>query len=235
MFQLRWVSDFQGALTVSVLLDYFELFQELENVELQPGVPDKHIWRLSPSGRFSSKTAYMAMFQGSIPFQPAERVWKTWAPNKCKFFLWLVEHKCWTADRLAKRGMDCLEQCPLCDQQPETINHLLTTCVFARQFWASLFQPMGMLNLVPQPTDEVFEDLWCTSSSRIQDQLRKGFNSLVMLGAWVLWKHRNSCVFNVVVPSVPATLLVAREEALLWSMAGAKGLSLLQAIGAPGV
>jgi hypothetical protein len=88
-----------------------------------------------------------------------------------------------------------------------------------------------MLNLVPQPTDEmfkadeVFEDWWCTSSSHVQDQLRKGFNTLVMLGAWVLWKHRNSCVFNGAVPSVPAALLVAREEALLWSMAGAKGLS----------
>jgi hypothetical protein len=187
MIQLRWVFDFQGALTVSVLLDYFELFQELENVELQPGVPDKHIWRLSPTSRFSSKTAYMAMFQGSIPFQPAERVWKTWAQNKCKFFLWLVEHnRCWIVDRLVQRGMDCPEQCPLCDQQPETINHLLTTCVFTRQFWAGLFQPMGILNLVLQPSDEVFEDWWCTTSTSVQDQLRKGFNSLVVLGAWVL-------------------------------------------------
>jgi hypothetical protein len=31
------------------------------------------------------------------------------------------------------------------------------------------------------------------------------------------------------------SLIIAREEALMWSMAGAKGLSLIQAIGAPGV
>jgi hypothetical protein len=77
--------------------------------------------------------------------------------------------------------------------------------------------------------------IWWCASSRVQEQLRKGFNSLVILGAWVIWKLRNSCVFNGAVPSVPAALLVAREEALLWSMAGAKGLSLLQAIGAPEV
>jgi hypothetical protein len=160
----------------------------------------------------------------------------SWAPSKCNLFIWLVEHnRCWTADRLARRGMDCQEQCPLCDQNPETINHLLTTCVFAREFWAGLFQPLGLLHLVPQPMDFVFKDWWCTSSSHVQEQLKKGFDYVVILGVWVLWKHWNSCVFNGAASSVPAALLVAREEALMWSMAGAKGLSLLQAIGAPGV
>jgi Zn-dependent M16 (insulinase) family peptidase len=45
------------------------------------------------------------------------------------------------------------------------------------------------------------------------------------------WRHRNSCVFNGVAPSVPAVLEMAKEEALLWTMAGAKGLSMLLAIG----
>jgi hypothetical protein len=113
MLHLRWVSDFQGALTVSMLFEYFELFQELDQVVLQPEVPDKHIWWLSPTYNFSSKTTYMAMFQGSISFQPAERVWRTWALSKCKFFIWLVEHnRCWIAEKLARRGMDCPKQCP---------------------------------------------------------------------------------------------------------------------------
>jgi hypothetical protein len=119
ILNLRWVSDFQGALTVLVLMEYLELFQELEQVVLQPGMPDKHIWqRLSPTGNFSSKSAYTAMFQGAISFQLAERV------------LHLVSGaQCWTAVKLAMRGMDCPEQCPLCDQDSETINHLLTSCV----------------------------------------------------------------------------------------------------------
>jgi hypothetical protein len=84
-----------------------------------------------------------------------------------------------------------------------------------------------MLELVSQLTDEVFEDWWRTSSLHVQEQQRKGFNSLVVLGVWVIWKHRNMCVFNGVVPNVQVALLVAREEALLWTMAGAKGMSLL--------
>jgi hypothetical protein len=91
-----------------------------------------------------------------------ERVWRIWASNKCRFFIWLVEHnRCWTSDKLAKRGMDHPERCPLCDQQDETINHLLASCVFARQVWTGLLQPAGLLELTLQPHDGVFED-WCT-------------------------------------------------------------------------
>jgi hypothetical protein len=95
LINLTWISDFHGALSISIIAEYLELFQELDQVVLQLGVSDKHIWRLSPTGKISSKSAYMALFQGAIPFQPAYRVWKSWAPSKCKFFIWLVEHnKC---------------------------------------------------------------------------------------------------------------------------------------------
>jgi hypothetical protein len=104
LVNLTWISDFHGAMLVSVLVEYLELFQEFDQVVLQPGVADKHIWWLTSKGNFTSKSAYMALFQGAIPFQPADRVWKSWAPSKCTFFIWLVEHnRCWTADRLAKR------------------------------------------------------------------------------------------------------------------------------------
>jgi hypothetical protein len=43
LLNLRWVSDFQGALSFPVLLDYLELYQLLDQVELQPGIPDAHI------------------------------------------------------------------------------------------------------------------------------------------------------------------------------------------------
>jgi hypothetical protein len=61
----------------------------------------------------------------------------------------------------------------------------------------------------------------------VDDQARKGFNSLVVLGAWVIWKHRNECVFGGSPPSAAVDLQVARDEALLGTMAGAKGLSSL--------
>lgn len=52
-------------------------------------------------------------------------------------------------------------------------------------------------------------------------------NSLVILGAWTLWKHRNRCVFVGAAPSVARALLLTSEELHLWGMAGARGISYL--------
>ena len=42
--------------------------------------------------------------------------------------------------------------------------------------------------------------------------LRKGINSLIILGAWTLWTHRNKCVFDGAAPSVAGALAVAEDE-----------------------
>jgi hypothetical protein len=52
---MRWLSDFQGALTLQVLLEFTDLHQVVEQVELQPRVVDVHLWRLSASGQFFHK------------------------------------------------------------------------------------------------------------------------------------------------------------------------------------
>jgi hypothetical protein len=184
---MRWLFDFQGTLTLQLLLKFMDLHQVVDQVELQPRVTDAHLWRLSALGQFSTKSAYTTKFQGATSFEPAERVWRTWAPNKCRFFIWLVEHNwCWTSDKMAKHGMDHPEHCPLCDQQDETISHMLASCVFARQVWTCLLQPVGLLELMPQPHDGLFEDWWRTMSLGVPGLFKKGFNSLVVLGAWVI-------------------------------------------------
>jgi hypothetical protein len=96
-----------------------------------------------------------------------------------------------------------------------------------------LLREVGLQQLTPLPSQDSFEDWWCQSSMRVLGQTREGFNSLVILGAWVVWKHIDQCLFHGASSSVAAVLQVAREEALLWTWAGAKGLSLLQVLRAP--
>jgi hypothetical protein len=62
---------------------------------------------------------------------------------------------------------------------------------------------------------------------------RRGFNTLVVLGAWTIWKTRNDAVFNGVAPKDDRALLLAREQAELWMLAGAKGLSVVVAARLP--
>ena len=119
-----------------------------------------------------------------------------------------------------------------CDQQEETIHHLLVGCVFSRDFWFSLLLHFGFASLAPQPTDQSFDEWWRKVDNSASGDLRKGLNSLVILGAWSIWRHRNERVFNGAAPNVNMVLALAREEAHWWSLAGAKGISLLTAEGA---
>jgi len=68
-------------------------------------------------------------------------------------------------------------------------------------------------------------DWWKKSWRKIPKQHRKGFNSLVILGAWILWKHRNACVFDKSAPNLQSALQAFKDELHLWQVAGAKGLA----------
>jgi len=130
------LGDIQDHYSVEVLSEYLDVWDLIQEVVLQPNVEDVHKWRFEVSGQFSTRSAYKAFFNGSIYFAAGKQIWDTWAPRKCKFFLWLVTHnRCWIADRVSRWGLSHPEHCPLCEQEEETISHLLSACVFARQFW----------------------------------------------------------------------------------------------------
>lgn len=57
--------------------------------------------------------------------------------------------------------------------------------------------------------------------------VKKGLDSLIILGDWMIWNHRNRCVFDGVTPSLSLILKQADDERSLWELAGAKGLSYL--------
>lgn len=151
-----------------------------------------------------------------------KRIWRYWAPDKCYFFMWLfapAQNTWWIANRLAWWGLPHPEHRLLCDQHEETLNHLLASSLFTKTF---------QLNLQP---DEFF-------FSKIGGQLgigwnkgaysnKKGLNSVVMLGAWSIWKHRNNCVFDVTFPDVASALLIAMEKLHDWDLARVEGISCL--------
>ena len=96
--------------------------------------------------------------------------------------------------------------------------------VFARQFWYSILHYAGLSVLAPQPSDTALNDWWRKVENCVDSEVRKGQNSFIILGAWTIWRHRNDCVFNGASPRLGTALVLAKEEALLWSLARAKGL-----------
>jgi hypothetical protein len=224
-----WISDIQGALSIGIINEFLILWDLIDSIVLRPQVEDKHFFRLAANEKFS-KEAYRGFFMGSSEFEPFHRIWKTWAPPKTKFFMWLVAHrKVWTADRLQKRGMDHPERCPLCDQDQETLDHMLIGCVFAREFWFKLLLQVNLQLLAPQSEDSAFLEWWRTLCTKVSGIARDGLNSLVILGVWTLWKQHNGCVFDNKSPSIADAIRRVGLEVDLWEMARAKKLSLLTA------
>lgn len=108
------------------MAEFFALWDILSKVVLQPGVEDANVLRLSTSGQYLVKSAYEGFFIGYTVFRPWKRIWKTWAPGNCHFFMWLLAHnKWWTTDRLARWGLPHPAHYPHCDREEEIINHML--------------------------------------------------------------------------------------------------------------
>jgi hypothetical protein len=221
----NWVHDIKGALTVQVLVEYLHIWNMVEGVVLRQDVVDQYKWKLTQHGLYSSKSAYEAFFLGSIKFGPWRKIWKTWARPRCKFFIWLVLlGHAWTVDRLAKRNLPHPEACPLCDQEVETINHLLVGCAFVREVWTITLQHFGLIQLAPQPAAARFLGWWRQAILAAPKEVRKGLNSLMILVAWELWKHRNACVFEKQRPGIQIVLSSVSLEGDLWCLAEASKL-----------
>ena len=109
-------------------------------------------------------------------------------------------------------GMPKHEQCPLCDQEEENINHLLTSCVFTRQFRYIFLRQVGLHSLAPQPSDQFFNTWWETVNEATSGMVQHGLKSLIILGAWIIWNHWNRCVFDGMTSTVCQALIVEGEE-----------------------
>jgi hypothetical protein len=116
--------------TASVIIQYLDVHQRVEVVVLDLQMEDRLGWRWTSSGIYSSSSAYEALFYGQSSVLGVKELWKSKAPGKCHFFLWLVLHgRSWTSDRLFRYGLWDDTLCAFCAQDSETLDHLLLPTV----------------------------------------------------------------------------------------------------------
>lgn len=161
------------------------------------------------------------------------KLWKARALAKCKFFWLLLLHdRLWTAARRKRHGLQNKDGCVLYDQEQETARHLAGEYVYAREIWFRVLAPIGLASLTPPPGVD-YLDWWLQSRAQLTMSLRKGYDSLVILGAWCLWKEHNQRVFHGV-SHTPVQLAVVVEEVDHWSQAGFSHLAVLWVSRDPG-
>lgn len=189
--------------------------------------PDQIIWKWSAIGTYSARSCYLATFQGSASCSASKLIWKTWASPKVKFFHWLANlDRCWTAERLQRCGLQHHPRCVLCDQEPEAMRHLLVSCTFSRQVWHDTLSWLRM-TCRPPDHDNSLNDWWLAAKETTPKPLHKGLATVTLLTGWMIWKQRNTCVFDGDRPSAPLLAEKIRADVALWARTGASGLRLV--------
>ena len=230
----QWIRDIALHPTISSqhLQQFMDLWLIVRDVHLSPGVADTIKWKWTPNGEYSAASAYRAQFLGSVKTKLQLLIWKPWAPQKCKFFAWLIiKNRMWTSDRLATRGWPRNEVCPLCRREQESAHHLLVKCRYTRRVWGLIAGWVGYPQLLPShwsPTHSVEE--WWTRLGNPADIPTKALRSLILLVNWKIWKERNARTFKRR-ETLPTMLFgKIKEEARAWGIAGAQHLASLTGV-----
>ena len=84
-----WIANIKGALGWFGFTEYLDLWDMLVGVTLNDN-EDTHKWKPEASCLFLTRLSYRSFFTSSITFEPWKKLWKSWAPGKCKTFVWLA-------------------------------------------------------------------------------------------------------------------------------------------------
>lgn len=149
-----------------------------------------------------------------------------------KFFFWLALHgRLWTAECRKRHGLQQNAECALCDQDDESTDHLLASCVFVREVWYRLLAKVGFQHLCPG-NDSSLVDWWLQARAQVPNPFRRGFDTLILLASWEVWKERNRRTFDNLSKPPAEVISLIRDEGDSWIVAGFKTLAPLFASGA---
>ncbi|CAN1829772.1 LINE-1 retrotransposable element ORF2 protein [Linum perenne] len=162
-----------------------------------PDWDDGWIWHDDKRGRFSVKSCYSLLKHGrgstnsqnqTINEDEWRWLWQLSIPPKVKFFLWkCCSNTLPTQKNLHRRNCCDSPVCTCCEEEEETLEHLLWYCPQLRTLWAEAFEG----RVLPASQSSVGQWIMALKEeSSIQKVIR------IIGCCWTIWKMRNDLVFN---------------------------------------
>lgn len=131
------------------------LMYTIEQCVLSERVNDRLVWKENVCEGYTVRSAY-SIIRGALnaqQIQVFEHMWKTFAPSTVKTFMWrLFWGRIQTKQNLAKRGIPLSSSdlnCPFCDEEVESIDHLLFACKRTSVVWCSCLKWLGYQSALP--------------------------------------------------------------------------------------
>jgi len=158
---------------------------------------DQLRWGNNKEGTFNLKEAKSILLELNplVLDKIWQNLWRHQGWMKIKLFMWVVYHrKILTWDNIRKRGVQGPSRCLLCEDQEETLEHLLNNCIFTSWLW-------DLFVVIFQQSDR---DIRSIISTLIN--WRKNFSDNEILNSawalvpsfiiWNVWKERNKRIFK---------------------------------------
>lgn len=184
---IRWEED--------LILDVFERRDAniILSIPLNNDGKDSWYQRREKLGDYSVKSAYL-MLQEDIRNHSSNansgfwrKLWNLKIPPKLKNFLWRTTSNCIpTKDLLRQKWVQVNAECPVCNTSDDSILHNHVLCPFAVSSWMKLHisSICGEFKNFNEWLNQVF-----------QQHLNEDIHIIVMV-CWMLWKNRNSLMWN---------------------------------------
>ena len=119
-----------------------------------------------------------------------------------------------TLDQLKRRGMTFANRCFLCEEDEETIDHLLIHCKSAKMLWNLFLSIVGTSWVFPRL---VLHTLLAWQGAAVGKKRKKIWMAARLCLFWTLWRTRNRLVFENEVTF--AQRIKANFVSNLWSWA----------------
>ncbi|CAH9053737.1 unnamed protein product [Cuscuta epithymum] len=178
-----------------------EVVEEVRAVPIPTGsdYPDEMYWRSSSTGEFSVKSAYDSLALSQVN-EDWSWLWKIRTSEKVRCFLWLVmKNKLLTNAERGKRHITEDTSCNLCNNEEETVLHILRDCPFAMAVWRK--SGLGLPRIGDMsPTSLEWVHSHCKAAGDTSG--RTPHASRFAYTAWLVWKSRNSWIFEGKKPDV---------------------------------
>lgn len=191
----NWTRGLWRMTTTSEMAEFISLWTLVSETFLNDE-EDVIKWKWTKHGQYTARSAYVAQQAGSHCTFDIAAIWTAKTEGKHIFFAWLmVQNKILTTDKLQARNWPCNPDCPLCDQAPQTADHLCLQCVFAQEIWVLV---SGWTNgAVRVPQQSVWLELWWNRElAGLPSKEKKQRVAYLIYNAWNIWKERNRRIFE---------------------------------------
>ena len=198
-----WSPTFLRPLNDWELQEMTRFLQILHGIKFQPlGVDKLSLKNVNVKG-FSVKSMYKGLNVSPALDFPHRLVWNPVAPPKTGVFAWEAAWgKVLTLDQLKRRGMEFANRCFMCEEEEETIDHLLIHCKFAKVLWDLFLSIVGISWVFPH---SVLNKLLAWQGASVGKKRKKIWLAAPLCLFWNIWRARNRLVFENEVPNAQRT------------------------------